>query len=248
MSVRNRRGGIASGLQPRNFRVDEDGQAQIIRAFHPEDIPVAAGLVVDNSGSMRKKRSDVTAAAVVFARSSDHGHRMFIVNFNDNVTLGLPDTKLFSGSVTELESALLTPVPTGRTAQYDAIIYGLAHVQRSGHERKAQSHVSIHTIGLFDEEDPDITPHVLRRIAAASGGEAFLPGMAAGVVQICENIAKDIRTQYNSSYSPANQNFDGAYRTITVSVRADDGAKWQARTRAGYIAWPDGPAGRKRHR
>jgi len=267
-SVRNNKGGIVSGLDKRNFRVDEDGQLQVIRAFHPEDIPVAVGLVVDNSGSMTKKRSDVTAAAVAFARSSNQGDQMFIVNFNDTVNLGLPDTKLFSASVAELERVLLTPVPTGRTALYDAIIDGLAHIQRSGNERKAlvvfsdggdnasehtlnqvlqavaQSGVTIYTIGLFDEEDPDRNPRVLRRIADASGGQAFLQGMSAGAVQICERIAKDIRTQYTISYSPSNQNFNGAYRTIKVSVRADHGAKLQARTRAGYIALPDVPAAR----
>ena len=56
-SVRDKRGGIVSGLLARNFRVEEDGQPQIIRAFHSEDVPVAVhGLVVDNSGSMTKRR------------------------------------------------------------------------------------------------------------------------------------------------------------------------------------------------
>jgi Ca-activated chloride channel homolog len=265
-SVRNNRGGIVSGLKERNFRVEEDGRPQVIRAFHSEDIPVAVGLVVDNSGSMTKKRSDVSAAASAFARSSNQGDEMFIVNFNDHVTLGLPDTKLFSASVDELESALLTPVPTGRTALYDAIINALAHIERSSNERKAlvmfsdggdnaskhtlnqvlqavaQSGVTVYTIGLFDEEDPDRNPRVLRQIADASGGRAFLQGMSAGTMRICEHIAKDIRTQYTIAYSPSNQNFNGAYRTIKVSVRADHGVKLQARTRAGYMALPDAPS------
>jgi VWFA-related protein len=265
-SVRKNKGGIVSGLQERNFRVDEDGQPQVIRAFHLEDVPVAVGLVVDNSGSMTKKRSDVTAAAVAFARSSNQADQMFIVNFNENVTFGLPDTKLFSASVGELERALLKPAPPGRTALFDAISGALAHVQQSGNERKvlvvisdggdnasrrtlhqvlqdiARSDVTIYTIGLFDEDNPDLNPQVLRRIAKASGGEAFLPRMPADAVQICERIAKDIRTQYTISYSPSNQTFDGGRRTIKVTVTGNHGAKLQARTRTGYIASSDGTA------
>jgi hypothetical protein len=96
----NNRGGTVSGLQQRDFRVDEDGQPQVIRVFHVEHVPVAIGLVVDNSGSMTKKRSGVIAAVVAFARSSNQADQMFIVNFNENATFGLPDTKLFSASVT----------------------------------------------------------------------------------------------------------------------------------------------------
>ncbi len=262
-SVRNKQGGIVSQLQKRNFTVNEDGQPQTIREFHPEDIPVAVGLVVDSSGSMKKKRSDVTAAAVAFAGSSNPDDEMFIVNFNEHVTLGLPDTKLFSASPTELQGALLKSVPVGKTALYDAISDALKHLAKSGRERKAlvvisdggdnasehslnqvldnagRSGVTIYTIGLFDEEDQDRNPRVLRRIAKATGGESFLPKMPAEAVRICEHIAKDIRTQYTFSYSPSNQRFDGEYRTIRVNATGDYGEKFQVRTRPGYIASPN---------
>jgi Ca-activated chloride channel homolog len=262
VSVRNKRGDIVSGLQRRNFRLDEDGQPQTIQAFHPENTPVAVGLVVDNSGSMTRKRPDVTAAAVAFARSSNPDDHMFVVNFNERPTLGLPDLKLFSGSAGELVGALLKPGPPGRTALYDAISDALAHVRRSSIERKAlvvigdggdnasthtlnqvlrdiaRSDVIIYTIGLFDREDPDVNPRVLQRIANASGGQAFLPKMSAEAGKICQNIAKGIRTQYAISYSPSNQKFGGEYRTIKVGVTGDHGAKLQARTRAGYVASP----------
>jgi Ca-activated chloride channel family protein len=268
-SVRNKRGDIVLGLQQRNFRVDEDGRPQTIQAFHPEDTPVAVGLVVDNSGSMTRKRPDVTAAAVAFARSSNPDDHMFVVNFNEHPTLGLPDLKLFSASAAELEGALLRPQPSGRTALYDAISDALAHVRRSIIERKAlvvisdggdnasthtlnqllrditQSDVIVYTIGLFDREDPDVNPRALQRIANASGGQAFLPKVSAEAEKICRNIARDIRTQYAISYSPSNQKFGGEYRTIRVSVTGDHGAKLQARTRAGYVASQSGSAAKE---
>ena len=64
----------------------------LIRLFRHEDIPVTVGLVVDHSGSMRPKLADVTAAARTFVQSSNPEDEMFVVNFNENVTLGLPGT------------------------------------------------------------------------------------------------------------------------------------------------------------
>jgi Ca-activated chloride channel family protein len=177
--------------------------------------------------------------------------------------------KLFSTSVAELEDALLKPIPAGRTALYDAIIGALAHVRKSSIERKAlvvisdggdnasthtlnqvlrdiaESDVAIYTVGLFDAEDTDINPRVLRRIAIASGGQTFLPKMSADAVQICRHIARDIRTQYAISYSPSNGKFAGEYRAIKVSVTGEHGAKLQARTRAGYVASSSGSASRE---
>ena len=45
-----------SGLRQEDFRIFEDGVPQPIRFFQHEDVPVAVGLVVDDSGSMRPKR------------------------------------------------------------------------------------------------------------------------------------------------------------------------------------------------
>jgi Ca-activated chloride channel homolog len=265
-SVRNKRGGVVQGLQKENFKVSENGQPQAIREFLHEDVPVAVGLALDNSGSMQKKRADVAAAAVAFAQSSNPGDEIFIVNFNEQVSLGLPDTKLFSASVPDLKSAILKPVPAGKTALYDAITIALAHLNKSSSDRKAllvisdggdnasrhslnqvledigQTDVTIYTIGLFDPDDPDRNPGVLRRIAQASGGEAFLPSMPAEAVQICDHIAKDIRSQYTIAYSPLNPRFDGGYRTIKVTAVGDHGEKLQVRARAGYIASPAGSA------
>jgi Ca-activated chloride channel family protein len=263
-SVRDKDGGIVSGLQEWNFKAEENGQPQNIEGFLHEDIPVEVGPVVDNSGSMQGKRAEFAETTVAFARSSNPGDEMFIVNFNEQVALGLPDTKLFSASASELEDALLKPVPAGKTALYEAITAALAHLQKSSSGRKAlvvitdggdnasrhtlnevledigRSDVTIYTIGLFDPEDTDRNSGVLRRIANASGGEAFLPTMPAQAVRICERIAKDIRSQYTISYSSSNQDFDGGYRASKVTVTGDHGTKLRVRTRAGYIASPDG--------
>lgn len=77
---------------------------------------------------------------------------------------------------------------------------------------------------------------MLKRLAQATGGEAFLPGELSEVVAICERIARDIRHQYTIGYVPASLTHGGAYRAIRVRARAKDHGNLSVRTRTGYIA------------
>ena len=262
-TVRDRKGGFVSGLRKESFRVLENGALQDVRVFQYEDVPVAVGLIVDNSGSMRRKTKDVTAAALAFARSSNPRDEMFVVNFNERTSFGLPDTELFSASTPELEHALNGVPASGKTALYDAIELGLAHLKKATLDKKVlivisdggdnasqhtlkqvlesagRSDAIIYTVGLFDEYDKDRNPGVLRNIARVTGGEAFLPNETSEVVPICQRIAEDIRTQYTIGYAPSNQKLDNTYRTIAVTATGQHGEKLLVRTRAGYFASPE---------
>src|SRR5271166_3985901 len=50
---------IVTNLDRSAFSVFEDGKPQSIISFHHVDIPVAMGIIIDNSGSMREKRNKV---------------------------------------------------------------------------------------------------------------------------------------------------------------------------------------------
>lgn len=264
-TVRDRKGRFVSDLRERDFEIYEDGVRQAIRLFRHEDIPVTVGLVVDHSGSMRPKLADVIAAARTFVRSSNQEDQMFVVNFNEKVTLGLPGAIRFTNRLDELEAAILKAPAAGQTALYDAVVEALERLQAGGREKKVlivisdggdnasahrlaevlkiagQSSALVYTIGILDEEDPDRNPDVLRRLARATGGEAFLPGKLNEVVAICERIARDIRNQYTIAYAPTSAAEPGAYRSIRVAVRADGYGKLFVRARAGYIAAEPGP-------
>ena len=208
-SVRNRKGILVSGLGKDNFQVYEDGVPQQIKYFSHEDIPVTVGLVVDNSGSMRPKRPEVIAAALAFARSSNPEDQMFAVSFNENVSFGLPADQPFTDNVAQLETALSRIAADGMTALYDAVAAGLEHLKKGNRDKKVLLVVSdggdnasqhklaqvmamagqpdaiIYTIGLFDPHDPDRNLGVLKQLAKATGGEAFLPGSVRDVIPIC---------------------------------------------------------------
>jgi Ca-activated chloride channel homolog len=68
-----------------------------------------------------------------------------------------------------------------------------------------QSSALVYIIGIFDADDPDQNPNVLKRLAQATGGEAFFPRPIDEVVPVCERIAQDIRNQYTLPCSQTSQ-------------------------------------------
>lgn len=259
-TVEDRQGKLRAGLDKEDFEIYEDGVRQSIESFSHEDDPVTIGLVIDNSGSMRTKRLAVITAALAFARSSNPENQIFVVHFNERVSLGLPARTPFTNQENQLELALAKIAADGMTALYDAVATGLAHLKKgapgkhiltvisdgadnaSKHNRAEvitqarQSEAIIYTIGLFAPEDDDKNPGVLKQLAKATGGEAFLPASAQEVLPICEQIAHEIRNQYTLTYMPQNTKHDGSYRVIQVKAKTADREKLRVRTRAGYFA------------
>jgi len=271
--VHDRQGRFVSDLSERDFEIYEDGVRQSIRLFRHEDVPVTVGLVVDHSGSMRTKLTEVIAATRTFVKSSNPEDQMFVVNFNEKVSLGLPAGIRYTGSATELERAVWRAPAAGMTALYDAIVAGLRGLRESKLDKKVlvvisdggdnaskaglqqvlklaeQSSAMIYTIGIFDEDDPDRNTGALTRLARSTGGQAFFPGQLNDVVEICESIARDIRNQYAIGYVSTNTPRNGSYQSIRVVARTKDHGKLSVRTRSGYIATggpePDNLAGAK---
>ena len=251
---------LVSGLNKDDFQIYEDGILQPIKYFSHEDIPVTVGLVVDNSGSMKTKRHDVNAAALAFVRSSNPQDQMFVVNFNEKVSFGLPDNLSFTDQAAQLQVALSRVAADGETALYDAIAVALDHLKKGDRDKKVlivvsdggdnaskhtlaeimalagQPNAIIYTIGIFDDEDPDRNPKVLKRLAKQTGGEAFFPESLADVTPTCELIARDIRSKYTIAYVPTNRKRDGTYRVIQVKASAPGHGRLAVRTRTGYFA------------
>ena len=262
-TVRDPKGGFVSDLRKQDFEVYEDGVKQSLGVFLHEDVPVTVGLVVDHSGSTRTKLIEIVAAARSFVRSSNPEDEMFVVNFNEKVSLGLPAAIPFTNRSEELERAILKTPADGMTALYDAIARALEQLGASSRDKKVlivisdggdnasalglsqvlkkagQSSAMIYTIGIFDDADPDRNPGLLRRLARETGGEAFFPAKLNEVVPVCERIAHDIRNQYTLGYVSANTPRPGAYHAIRVAARPEGKGKLMVRTRAGYIAAGD---------
>ena len=258
-TVLDRHNALVSGLVKDDFQIYEDHDLQQIKDFSHEDLPVTVGLVIDNSGSMAPKRTDVIAAALTFARSSNPQDQMFVVNFNENVSYGLPANIPFTDKLDQLQLGLSDIKAIGETALYDAIAVALNHLQRGKCDKKVLILISdggdnaskhnlpqviamarhsgaiIYAIGLFNEQDGDQNPNVLKRFAKETGGEVFFPESSKELASICEGIARDIRNQYTLAYIPTITKQDGGYRVIDVKVSSPRHGHLSARTREGYV-------------
>ena len=262
VSVKDPQGGFVSGLHQDNFKVYENGKLQQITQFANADIPVTVGIVVDESGSMRPKRAEVITAALEFITASNPQDEVFVINFNERAKHGLPDTVLFSDNVEMLRAALWQGIPEGRTALYDAIEMALHQSDMGRRDKKTllvisdggdnisrhklpevmhdvlESIVTIYTIGIFDEDDPERNPAVLRQLAHVSGGGVYFPKKLEEIVPICRQIAKDVRTRYTIGYIPELNN-GKPERRIKVEAASLPGQKLNVRTRTSYLFAPD---------
>ncbi len=259
-SVKDARGGYVTGLTKNNFRVFEDGHAREITQFASVDTPVTVGLVVDNSGSMRLKRPEVILAGLAFAKESNSKDEFFVVNFNNAVTRGLPAHMPFTDDLQTLRNALYYGQPEGQTALYDAVGYSLKHLEYSHRDKRTliivsdggdnvsstpfpellklieASRATIYTVGLYDPEDHDLNPGVLRKMSALSGGEFFHPTLE-NIVPVFNKISEDIRNCYTIGYVPDEIGDKRVVRSVKV-VATGDSRKLVVRTRTVYTTTP----------
>jgi Ca-activated chloride channel homolog len=258
-SVVDDRQRLVTNLDKNNFTVFEDGKQQTIVSFHHEDIPVAMGIVIDNSGSMREKRNKVNQAALNLVRSSNPQDEVFVVNFNDEYYLDQD----FTNDLLKLKDALEKIDAKGGTALYDAVVASADHLKRyarldkkilfvvtDGEDNASQESLeqavkqlqeengpSVYAIGILgDEEHPKRAKRALQIIAERTGGLAFFPKTLDEVDEISRQVAHDIRNQYTIGYKPTNPKATGGFRAIRVEAKAKGHGKMVVRTKSGYYA------------
>lgn len=255
---------LVTNLDRSDFTVYENGQMQPITSFRHEDVPVAVGILVDDSGSMRDKRPAVEQAALNFVRSSNPGDRVFVVNFSDPQSIYIDAD--FTSNIPKLKAALENIDSRGETALYDAVVASADHVMKQpGIDHKLSKKVllivtdgwdnastesleqavrkvavdggpTIYTIGLLDQDSKKKGKRALTELAEQTGGVSFLldPQDIGRVDQITQQIAHDIRNQYTIGYKK-NPAAAPGYRTIKVVAKARGYHDLQVRTRSGYF-------------
>ncbi len=256
---------IVTTLDKGDFSVFENGHPQTITSFRHEDIPVAMGIVVDNSGSMREKREKVNAAALNLVRASNASDEVCVVNFNDEYYLDQD----FTSNIKKLKEGLEKIEARGGTALYDAVVATAEHLKKDAKLEKkvifvvtdgednessetleqavrrlqGENGPTVYAIGILEkEEHPKKAKRALQIMAERTGGIAFFPQTLDEVDAISRTVAHDIRTQYTIGYKPTTPKDQGGYRQVKVDAHSGKG-KLSVRTKSGYYAGAEPAAG-----
>ena len=257
---------IVTSLDKGDFNVYENGSLQTITSFRHEDIPVAMGIVVDNSGSMREKRQKVNAAALNLVRSSNPNDEVFIVNFNDEYYLDQD----FTSNINKLKEGLEKIETRGGTALYDAVVASADHLKKEARLEKkvifvvtdgddnesaetleqavrrlqGENGPTVYAIGILEkEEHPKHAKRALQIMSERTGGIAFFPRTLDEVDAISRSVAHDIRSQYTIGYKPTTPKNQGGYRQVKVDARSRSYGKLTVRTKSGYYAGTEAASG-----
>ena len=246
------------------FTVYENNKPQTVISFRREDAPVAMGIVIDNSGSMREKRDKVNTAALDLVLSSNPQDRVFVVNFNDEPYLDQD----FTSDIGLLKHALERVDARGNTALYDAVVGAAERLELAQLSKKVLFVVTdgedntsrhsltqavrslqkengpiVYAIGLLGGETAERrATRALQTIALGTGGIAFMPSTLDQVDQISRSVAHDIRSQYTLAYKPSIPESMGGYRAVRMEVRASGYGALTVRTRSGYYAGQGAPS------
>jgi Ca-activated chloride channel homolog len=260
VNVFNGRSDAVAGLPREAFHVLEENRPQDITFFNSTDVPVAVGLVIDNSSSMIPRRKMVLAGARAFLDGSHQEDEVFTIIFNEHVRLGLPETVQFTTNRQLLETTVTRHPPGGMTAIHDAVVAGLEHLQEATHQKRVLVVLSDGDDNASQHAEHDVVQRalrsdalvytvstgslganagnrgLLRRLAESTGGVAYFPETEPDIVATFATIAENIRRGYSIGYVPTNAATDGRYRRVKVTVGAPGYRNLKVIARDGYFA------------
>jgi len=254
-------GRLVQDLKKENFHVLEDGVPQTLLSFQHADIPVSIGLVIDNSGSMYKKRPSVNKAALDLISASNPKDEAFVVNFADEAFID----QEFTSDLNKLRDGLSHLESRGGTALRDAVVASADHLaadakrpkqviilitdgddnastfdlEQTIHRVQQLSGPVIYSIGLLfgDEMSRGEIRSARRKLELLSqetGGISYFPKNLDQVDQIAAEVARDIRSQYTLTYHSTKPSSDQSFRRVTVQAQQGNN-KLYSRTRTGYF-------------
>jgi VWFA-related protein len=252
---------LVPDLKKDNFEVFEDGVKQSLISFQHTDLPVSIALVVDNSGSMARKRPSVNKSALDLIAASNPQDEAFVVNFSDEAFID----QEFTSDVNKLREGMGHIESRGGTALYDAVVASADELVADAKRPKqvlvlitdgednastqdleqtirrvqALSGPVIYSIGLLfgDEMTHSEVRHArraLEMLSSETGGMAFFPKNIEQIDQIAAEVARDIRNQYTLGYHSTKPTTEPGFRRVQVNAADKAHGKLTVRTRTGY--------------
>ena len=260
-TVSDKKGRFVTDLSKDEFEIFETKKPQSILEFTAEtDLPLRIAILIDTSNSIRDRFRFQQEAATDFIntvvrprRGQGHGGELRQQRRAGFRSDGRPNNSPRPSAACG---------PGGGTALYDAIYFacrdklmgdqprdkfrraivmlsdGEDNQSRYSREQALEmahkADVVIYTISTNISRIPTDGDKVLRYFAEETGGLAFFPFKAQDLAQSFENIANELRHQYNVLYRPEPLKADGLYHSVDIRVKGRKDLV--VRARHGYYA------------
>jgi Ca-activated chloride channel family protein len=259
-TVTDKRGRFVTDLNKNDFQVFESKKPQTILEFTSEtDLPLRLDILIDTSNSIRDRfKFQQEAATNFFSSVMRDQDKAIVVSFDTAAELVADLTN----DTNTLEKAVRNLRPGGGTSLYDAIYFSckekLMHDQPLYKFRRAmvilsdgednesrysrdqalemaqRSDTVIYTISTNISHIETEGDKVMRYFAQQTGGVAFFPFQAKDLSQSFENIANELRHQYDLFYRPEPLKTDGQYHPVEIKIKGRKDLV--VRARKGYYA------------
>ncbi|HEY3826004.1 MAG TPA: VWA domain-containing protein [Bryobacteraceae bacterium] len=260
-TVTDKKGRFVTDLNKSDFDVVENKKPQTIQQFTAEsDLPLRLAVLVDTSESIREQFRFEQQAAIRFIQSvvRPHEDRLMLVSFDSAAEL----VSDLTDDLKKLEDGVKSMRPGGGTAFYDAIYFaakeklmmdqprdkfrramivisdGMDTESRWSRDQALEmaqkADVVIYAISTNITREDTEGDKVLRYLTEETGGQAFFPFKIEDLDQSFENIANELRHQYNIFYRPEPLKTDGLYHPVTVRTKGRKDLV--VRARKGYYA------------
>jgi Ca-activated chloride channel family protein len=252
-TVRDQDGGIVDSLKRENFHLFEDGVEQQITHFSLDELPLAAALVVDRSGSMAPVINELRRAAydTLSLLKPDDLVGLFAFSFRpERLEYLTTDRKLIADDIAEIHAGGGTNIAD---ALFDAALY-LGHAAQgrrhavilvSDNENTVPGHASdgevirlaletetvIYSIKVgegsfsrrFNLSLPALGGVSVPKIARQTGGEIIDANSLESVQSAMATVISRLKQRYSLGYYSTNRRRDGTFRKINVRVTDSPG-------------------------
>jgi len=260
-TVSDKKGRFVNNLTRTDFELFEAKKPQSITEFTAEsDLPLRLAILIDTSNSIRERFRFQQEAASDFINTVVRAHedKAVVVSFDSAAELVADLTD----DTEKLTKAVQSLRPGGGTALYDAIFFACRdklmqdqprykfrramvilsdgednnsrYTRDQALEMAHKSDTVIYTISTNRSGQEMDGDKVLKYFAEQTGGQAFFPFKAQDLAQSFENIANELRHQYDVLYRPDPLKTDGLYHPVEVKVKGRKDLV--VRARHGYYA------------
>ncbi|MBS1872040.1 MAG: VWA domain-containing protein [Acidobacteria bacterium] len=259
-TVADKKGRFVTDLKREDFEVIENKKQQNILEFTAEsNLPLRLAILIDTSNSIRERFRFEQEAAVEFINSLMRPEDKAVVVSFDTAAELVAD---LTSDTEALGKAIRNLRPGGGTALYDAMFFTSRdklmqdqprhkfrramvvisdgednqsrYTRDQALEMAQKADVVVYTISTNNLRNPTDGDKVLRYFSSETGGLAFFPFKAQDLAQSFENIANELRHQYNLLYRPEPLRTDGLWHAIDLRVKGRKDLV--VRTRKGYYA------------